>query len=374
MKFSTIFLFRKILKYTTITFAVLFAVCWGLLFLYQKYSQKQTANATGIQTASGIEKLEKYSIGGIEQWILVRGEDKANPVLLFLHGGPGAPLFPYARDIGHHTNLEKYFTVVYWEQRGTGKSFQFDIPEQSMSIKQLVSDAHELTRLLLARFNVPKIYLFARSWGSVIGLLTVQQYPQFYYAYIGSAQIVHPLKNDRYSYRKSIELARKFQNQKAVRELSEVGPPPYDYKELLVQRRRLTFLTSKLFNDGNVTRYQRYRLSFKKLLSTPEYTFWDVLKIGFDPYFSLKHLWNEQYYQLDLMKDVPVVKIPVYFLIGSQDYFVSPALAENYYRHLVAPAGKELIRFSEAGHNPEYQEPEKFFRVMVDKILEETYR
>jgi len=123
---------------------ILFFLLWMSLFVYQKYLQHQVNAETTIRTPNGIDSLEQITLGGIGQWILTRGWDKSNPVLLFLHGGPGAPLFTYAREIGVGAKLEQHFVMVYWEQRGTGKSFSFSIPEASMTIEHFVRDAYEL--------------------------------------------------------------------------------------------------------------------------------------------------------------------------------------------------------------------------------------
>jgi pimeloyl-ACP methyl ester carboxylesterase len=131
---------------------------------------------------AGIASLEKVRLGGVDQWIQIRGEDRAKPILLFLHSGPGFPEMPFA-----HVNaaLEKDFVVVQWDQRGAGKSYAPSIPESSMTIEQFVSDAHELVALLLERFGRSKLILIAHSWGSIIGALTVAKYPEQFEAYVG---------------------------------------------------------------------------------------------------------------------------------------------------------------------------------------------
>ena len=104
---------------------LLFCIFWTTFFICHKYLQNRPREQTEITTYKGIDSVEKITLGGIDQWILIRGWNRSNPVVLFLHGGPGAPLFTYARDVGVEARLEQHFVMVYWEQRGTGKSFNW---------------------------------------------------------------------------------------------------------------------------------------------------------------------------------------------------------------------------------------------------------
>jgi pimeloyl-ACP methyl ester carboxylesterase len=328
--------------------------------------QHQVREGTDITSINGINSLEKIFLGGIEQWILIRGWDKTNPVLLFLHGGPGAPLFSYARKIGFDTGLEKHFVMVYWEQRGTGKSFSFSIPEESMTIEQFVSDIYELAAILRDRFNVTKILLVGRSWGSLVGILTVRQYPDLFHAFVGIGQLVHPLKSDSLSYEHTIHLAQRYTDTEGIAELRSISYPPYEYKEVSVQRKWLTRYYEKLMMD----KFGRLRPDYRAyLLSTPEYTLWDVLMMGIDPFYSSRNLWNEEYYNHNLFEQIPEIDIPVFFLHGRYDYFTPGDLVKKYHQHLSAPKGKTLIWFENSGHEPEWTEPEKFREVIIKEVL-----
>jgi pimeloyl-ACP methyl ester carboxylesterase len=346
----------------------LFILLWLLLFAYQKHLQDQVRKKTAITTPNGINSMEKVTLGGIEQWILIRGRDQSAPLLLFLHGGPGAPLFPYARDLGVKAKLEQHFVMVYWEQRGSGKSFSPAIPPESMTIEQLVADTHQLTTLLQKRFDAPKIFLIGRSFGSLVGILTVKDHPELYYAYIGIGQLVAPLENDSISCQFTLKTAARLRNEKALQELKEIGFPPYTYKELIIQRKWLTKFDEKMMAHRFNKKSVNYR---KKLLSTPEYTLIDIFKMGLDPFFSTRHLWNEKLYRINLFQQVPRLEIPLYFLAGRYDYFTPSEIVEEYYHKLNAPEGKELIWFENSAHEPEMDQPEKFYDVMVNKVLQE---
>ena len=345
---------------------IFFIVLWTGFFAYHKYLQNQVKKRTDIIKPKGINSLEKINLGGIDQWVLIRGWEKSNPVLLFLHGGPGAPLFTYAREIGVTAKLEQHFVMVYWEQRGTGKSFSHSIPLESMTIEQLISDTFELSKILIGRFKVPRIYIVGRSWGSLIGLFTAKRHPELLYAYIGIGQMVYPLENDSISYQYTLKIAERFRNEEALKDLKKIGDPPYGYEELIIQRKWLTgfyeVMMAEKFNKKRVN----YR---KKLLSTPEYSLIDIFKMGMDPFFSIKCLWNSEFYKVNLFNEVPQIGIPVFFLAGRYDYFTPSEIIENYYQKLHASKGKYFIWFEHSGHYPELEEPEKFHDVMVNKIL-----
>lgn len=350
-------------------FLLLFFILWTTLVIYHKYLQNYLKNQTKITTSESIDSLEKITIGGIDQWILIRGWKRSNPVALFLHGGPGAPLFTYARDIGVGAKLEQHFVMVYWEQRGTGKSFSRSIPEESMTIKQFVSDTGELSQMLKERFNMPKIFLVARSWGSLIGLMVVHSNPELFYGYVGIGQMIHPLENDKISCEYTVKLAQDFRHHKALKQLRKIGHPPYNIKKLTIQRKWLTeFYRTLMAEKFNICRPNHW----KKLLATPEYTFIDILKMGLDPFFSVRHLWNEKFYQINLFEQIPQLDVPVFFLVGRYDYFTPSEIVEDYYKKLIAPKGKDLIWFEKSGHNPEREEADKFYDVMINKVLAEV--
>lgn len=350
------------------TFVTIFLIICLSLIISHHFLKKQVNDRTEINTPNGINSLEKIKLGGIDQWILIRGWNRSNPVLLFLHGGPGAPLFTYARDIGVKAKLEQHFTVVYWEQRATGKSFSLSIPEESMTIEQLVSDAFELTQILKDRFKVPKIFLVGRSWGTLIGLLTAKRYPELFYAYIGIGQIVDPLENDRISYRYTSEIAERLGNEEALNDLRNIGEPPFNFIELIIQRKWLTKFYKNMMAEKFNNKPQNH---LKKLLSTPEYSLIDILKMGMDPFFSIKHLWNDKFYKTNLFEQIPQIEVPVFFLAGRYDYFTPSEIVENYYHKLSSSKGKHIIWFEKSGHYPEVEEPKKFYEIMINKVLRE---
>ena len=165
----------------------------------------------------------------------------------------------------------------------------------------------------------------------------------------------------------AFEIAEKLVNDQAIDDLKSIGPPPYDYKELAIQRRWLTKFYKESMKQKKGDEYLGLS-SRKKLLSTPEYSLIDIILMGLDPYFSTKHLWDEEFYNTDLFEQVSSLDVPVYFLAGRYDYFTPSEIVVRYYHKLTAPGGKELIWFENSGHEPEIEEPEKFYDIMVSRV------
>ncbi len=318
-----------------------------------------------IKTPNSIASLEKVRIGGVDQWILIRGTDRSNPVLLFLHGGPGAAEMTTEHYFG--PELEKHFVVVHWDQRGAGKSYSLKIPRESMNINQFVSDAHELVLLLRERFNTDKIYLMGHSWGSMLGVWLVQKYPELFCAYIGIGQVVDIERNEAVSYRFVLDEAKNRNNKTALRQLEKIGPPPYENRpERMTQRNWL--------NRFGGAAYQKSSMGWmiKIALGAKEYTAGDFVKFLIGVEYSDK-LMEDQLLNVNFLKDAPRLEIPVYFFAGRHDYNTPWELVQEYYDKLDAPKGKHLVWFENSAHSPNLEEPEKFSRVMVDQVLKDTY-
>src|SRR6266436_4964576 len=301
-----------------------------------------------------VNSLEKLRIGGIDQWVLFRGSSDANPILLFLHGGPGMPVFPFAHQIKGHSKLEDYFTVVYWEQRGTGKSYSPRIPVSSMKIGQFVDDAIELTHLLVRRFGKSRVSVLGHSWGTIIGTLAIQRAPDLFQAYVGMGQIVDMMQGEHLSYEWVRERARQSGNKKALRELSKIGPPPHDHKKIIIERKWVS-----RFGGNRRKNPHSFMTVLVEILRTKEYTWVDVVRIAANPLFSLKHLLSEMY-TVNFFAQAPRLEIPVFFLEGRFDYTTPSEVTTRYYHELDAPRGKELICFDDSAHFPFLEEPAKF--------------
>lgn len=173
-----------------------------------------------------ISMLQQLLINGSEQTIMINGDDRSNPLLLFLHGGPGTPQIGYARK--YQNKLEKHFTVVNWDQRGAGLSYSKEIPGSSMTLDQLTADTIHLTERLCKQFTRQKIYIAGYSWGSVLALHVLQERPDLYYAYIGISQVVNIQKEETEAYRLMMEWSRQRKHFLLEKTLSFIGAPPWE--------------------------------------------------------------------------------------------------------------------------------------------------
>ncbi|MFP4290152.1 MAG: alpha/beta fold hydrolase [Cyclobacteriaceae bacterium] len=297
--------------------------------------------------------LEKHQINGVDQWILFSGKNDQNPVLLFLHGGPGLPLFPLRKEIVKKTKLEDYFTVAYWEQRGSGKSFSKQIPDDSMHISQMEADTHVVVKLVAKKFAQASIYLMGHSWGSLLGLRQAAQHPELITAYLGIGQLINALTSDRQSYDFTLQQARKQNKKAALKQLEKIGPPPFNVNKLMQQRGLLQKFDGTR-RDGGGSLLQLVKDAF----TTPEYRLKEVFSMLSNALYSLNHLWDELY-QYDL-HEINKVEVPVYFLHGRHDHTVSYDVAHSFYEKLEAPKGKKFITFENSAHYPFVEEAEVF--------------
>ncbi|NIP32242.1 MAG: alpha/beta fold hydrolase, partial [Candidatus Dadabacteria bacterium] len=184
--------------------------------------------------------------------IFIRGTDQNNPVLIFLHGGPGAsaPGMPSSRNLDDE--LIKHFTVVHWDQRGAGKSYHRDIPVNSMTIGRFVEDCNELIDYVRNRLNIKKVFLVAHSSGSVIGIKIAHKYPEKLYAYVGVGQIIHNHEQIRLAYDFISDEAEKSGDVKIQNAIKAIGPPPYDTPERLFKMQNYVFRFGGVIHDNSV--------------------------------------------------------------------------------------------------------------------------
>lgn len=294
-----------------------------------------------------VASLEKLNIGGVPQYILTRGKRRSNPVLLFLHGGPGMPAMYLAHKF--QKPLEECFVVVQWDRRGAGKSYSRLVLPETMSVEQEISDTHELVDLLRRRFHQEKIYLLGHSYGSYLGVLVAQRFPELFHAYVGIGQLACSEKINRQIQDQWIrERADAAGNQEALRQLD--GKEPLNREKWLFEF------------GGELHREKSWRPLLLAGLSAPEYSLLDILRIEAGANFTQK---NMKYNAIagDPMDSVPELKLPVYFFTGKYDYTDPFTCTEEYYRRIQAPR-KEIVRFDDSAHFPFLEEPQKFAEEM----------
>lgn len=311
----------------------------------------------GTIVVNSIADTTYVQIGGLEQWVMIRGESVSNPVLILLHGGPGFPETGLFRHF--NSELEKIFTVVYWEQRGTGKSFTSDTPAASMTIDRFVGDLDELVDAVCSRLGKKRVAILGHSWGSALGTLYAARFPEKVSVYVGTGQIGDLQASEESSYAFVLAEAARRHNRKALKQLRAIGGPPYTAQALGVQRRWLSRFVG-------VLRGKSFWQVFRVLRSDPEGSLFDLLNVARGALFSLRTLWQEVA-QLNLEKSVPELKMPVFFFIGRHDHQVACETSAAYFERLVAPA-KNLVWFEESAHMPPFEEPDKFNALMTNLV------
>ena len=211
---------RKIFKYIGIAVAILLFVLLSSALLYRKHLQHKVAEEYSINSPNGINSLEPVRIGGIDQWIEVRGQNVNNPILLYIHGGPGIAFIPLASTF--QGPWEKYFTVIQWDQRGAGKTYVSNnkkLQRKTMNVPQMEQDALDMANCLRNRFRREKIFIMGHSWGAILGLWLAHEHPELIYAYVGTGQAVNLAQNAALVYKDALQEARNRHNEEAVKEL-----------------------------------------------------------------------------------------------------------------------------------------------------------
>ena len=304
-----------------------------------------------------IAEIRYLRVGGLDQWVMIRGESLANPPLVLLSGGPDMTEMRFFRHF--NAPLKKSFTVVFWDQRGAGKSFDRKILRSSMTVEQFIADLDELVETVRNRVGKHKVAIFGHSWGSALGVLYAARFPEKVAAYVGSGQIGDWATGESASYAFAAAEAQRLNNQKALNELRAIGPPPYTASSLWTERTWLQRFEGQL--EGRVL----WKLG-RILLGGPESSIFDLPNLLRGFRFSLDAMWAEVS-ALNLMKLVPALQMPVFLFLGRRDHWVPPESSVAYFDALTAPS-KRLVWFEESGHEPFVDEPAKFNAAMAELV------
>ncbi len=312
----------------------------------------------------GLAVLERVPLNGSRQWVLIRSENTANPVVLFVHGGPGTSELTLNRR--NTRELERHFTVVNWDQRGAGKSFAAGRDRAHMTRVTFVDDVIALSSHLAARFRTRRIVLVGHSWGSVIGMLAAARRPDLYSAYVGIGQMSRMAESERLSYDWTLAQAQKAGDRGAVATLRRIGPPPYtgDWRaKFMTERRLLGKFGGEYYGSGNGA----FGVVLETLIFSREYTVLDRINFFRGIFASLDALFAELY-RTDLFVEAPEVRVPVWFCLGRHDHEVPATLSARYFEALKAPS-KQLVWFENSAHLPNTEERDAFNRLMVETVL-----
>jgi len=295
--------------------------------------------------------LEPVVLGGVTQWIRIRGEDVTNPVLLLMQQGPGVPIINEVRRFDRHLGLERHFTVVYWDQRGTGLSSQslrrgpgrFDI-----SVTNMVGDTVALLDLLADRFG-GKTFVAGFSFGATFAVYAAVKRPDLVEAVIAVGLDIDIPAAERHTYRFVLDAARKPNHRRAIRQLEAIGPPPHLTVKQFRTRARWAV------NFGGVTRGATFTSMMRSLLTSlvrsADYSTFDLIRTLRGITASQAALLR-QLADTDLIRDVPRLDIPLVMIQGRRDQVAPGPAAQRFFDAVSAPM-KRLEWFDESAHTPQ---------------------
>lgn len=317
---------------------------------------------------NSISTREKIIINGTKQYFFIVGENKNNPILLYLHGGPGTPELPLITK-NKENRLEKEFTVCYWEQRGSGLSYTSKKMIKNSNVDEIVNDGIEISNYLRKRFNQDKIYLMGHSWGTFIGIKLLQKSPEYYKGYFGIGQISSQKLSEKQGYLKLVETAKKNKKTKDIRRLKRININSLniiDIGYIESKYRKWMSDNKKGFNKVQVVGILESVISG---LFFRGYSFIDSVKYILGAFYSTKYLLPKIYNE-NLMETSVSFNMPIYFFHGVYDSLVSYDLAKEYFCKIKSPK-KAFISFEKSEHSPNLEETKRF-NTEVIRLLKNT--
>jgi pimeloyl-ACP methyl ester carboxylesterase len=359
--------FKIFKKLITIIFSILIGfliILTVVLFAYSPGKIEPYVDNNGKPITGSIAEKIFVKIGGVTQGMFIKSKNINNPILLYVHGGPSFP--NYFLVDKYKPDLENYFTVYYWEQRGGGLSYTPEVTLESMNFNQLATDAIEVTNYLRKRFGKQKIYIMAHSGGTPIALLAVSKEPTLYNAYIGMGQITHQAESEKLAYKFMLDKYTADGNEKRIDELKKY--PVFEADSNIIFFHKSSIRDKYMHELGIGTMHKMKSVFwdiFIPVWTCKAYTLREKIniwksKISFLP---KTNLINEML-ETDFAATIDTLKIPVYFFSGKYDLTVNIDLAKAYFNKLNAPL-KGFYTFNNSAHSPLFEEPE-----LVRKIIE----
>jgi pimeloyl-ACP methyl ester carboxylesterase len=357
---------RKGVRTMLIIFSILFVfmlIIAGTLLAFSPGKVRSIPDKDGKPLAGSISEKIYVNINGTRQGMFIKSKNADNPVLLYLHGG----MPDYFLTKKYPTGLENLFTVVWWEQRGSGLSYKAGLARESITLEQMKSDTREVTNYLRKRFGKEKIYLMGHSGGTFIGIQVAAESPELFHAYLGVAQMSNQLASEVLAYEYMLEKFRESGNSGYLRKLEAApvtlkGGTPDAYRRL-----RDTAMHSLGIGTTHDMNSVITGIFFPSLLCR-EYTFREKLDTWIGKSRSgISILWDEMQ-ATDLSLKVTTLSIPVYFFEGIYDYTCSSIEAKSYFDKLTAPV-KGYYTFTKSAHSPLFEEPEKMLHILKEDVL-----
>ena len=340
----------------------------GLLLMWSPGSPRPFLDSAGGLLPGSVSEKIWVDINGVKQGMVIRGKNERNPVLLWVHGGPGMP--DYIMTDQNPTNLEDLFTLVWWDQRGTALSYDPDIPPETMTIEQFVSDTLAVTDYLRKRFHQNKIYLLGHSWGSLIAIEAASDPRSATAPTWGWRRWCTNWSRRTLAYDYMLAEYRRLGDTAMVRDL-EAAPvsmatgTPDGYLKLRDKAMHRLGVGTTHDMKSVITGL------FLPSWTFPGYTLREKVALWRGRAFSRSFgLWDQLIW-IDLRERIPRLEIPVYFLEGAYDYTCATELARDYFRKLDAPM-KGFYEFGDSAHSPVLEEPTQAHRILQGDVLAGT--
>jgi len=323
------------------------------------------ADARKIVSGKGVEELLEIPVGGTKQWISVRGRNRDNPILLVIHGGPASPEMPASW--WFQGGWEDYFTVVEWDQRGSGKTYNANDPKlirPTLSLGRFVADAVDVVQYLRARYGKKKVFVLGHSWGSIVGLQLAHEHPEWLYAYIGMGQVISGKVGEHVGYETTLRIAEATGNAKAMAELKSIAPYPNADGSLPWEKINKERNWAVAF--GGLT-WGRPDLNYYSAVEqfAPEYTEADVAAINEGSRLSLgpllPYLLNFDY------SNVLEWRCPIVMFAGRHDFTTPSTVVAAWFARIRAPA-KKFIWFENSAHMIMFEEPGRVLVHLVEDV------
>jgi pimeloyl-ACP methyl ester carboxylesterase len=344
--------------------AAVLLVGLGYLFAISPGRPAPLSDASGNPIPGSLSERVTAKIGGIPQGMIIQSVDPANPVLLFLHGGPGMTEFFMEQD--YPTGLEQHFTMVWWEQRGAGMSFSTDIPPETMTMDQMISDTVEVADYLRDRFGQDRILLLGHSWGSYLGIQVAAKAPDRFLAYVGMAQIVHQLRSEVMAHDFLLGTYRARGDAAMVRKL-EAAPVSME-DGLSPAWMRLRDAAMHGAGVGHTRDIDSVITGiFLPVWQVRAYTLIDKINVWRGKLWSRPFFW-EELLRDDLAARLTTFELPVYFFVGRYDQTANPTLSRAYFDAIAAPV-KGFYEFENSAHSPLFEEPERATQILLQDVL-----
>jgi len=311
-----------------------------------------------ITTPNGIVEERFIKIGGIDQWITIRGEDRHNPVLFFVHGGPGSTYSIFAPLL---RSWEKDLTLVQWDQRGAGKTFRKNgkVGTGSLTFERLVQDGIEIAEFLRNHLGQP-IILVGSSVGSITGTMMAKQRPDLFAAYVGTDQNSSPDAGEL-SYQLTLEWLRASGNTRGVKAVEKLGA-----RKGHLTRREFTQLHQWTIKANSTIPNMILDIMLPAMLTSPDHTLGDLMDIFKGMNFSTDQLFHELM-TADLRKLGMRFEVPFFIFQGDTDAITPTASAKAYFDELEAPH-KEFVLIKQAGHLAAFARPEQFLNRLLQRV------